>query len=352
MGSPFQGPRLGIRPSPKLGPDSLIWDLAASTGTVTLPPPNTTIGPVQPTNVTYWTTASFSYTADESPVTFEASLDSGSFASVPNAGKTYTGLSTSSFHGVQVRAINSQNTTGPAASYLWYVVNSDSGSIYVPDGTTGFSLLGLGRPKDVWTCQDTTGSATDNVSNVPMSASLNLNYRQTLPTGWSRVALQSIDGVSNAHWQILSGADDNSNPAKNSVAWLAYVQLTSSAPSAARTIVQAGGNLNIAQQSGLAKVRISIAGNVTNGTANYVDGKVHPFLLVYDRTNSKGMLYTDLEAITGTFGAGATEGNKGLAGVGGVAGGFNFAYVACFTGSDAEALGKQSLRTLGWTLQY
>jgi hypothetical protein len=161
-----------------------------------------------------------------------------------------------------------------------------------------------------------------------------------------------------ANQRITAGAGTGPSPASTSIAFLAYVKITTGTPGAVRGILGLGSNLAVQQQFvANSKVRIACVGVNTSGTASYNDGNVHPFLFVYDRTNSKVVLYTDLETFTGTYNSGATDGNKGYGSGGSVTTptGMNVLFGAAYTGASAEALSTQAtaksyLQSLGWTI--
>lgn len=115
------------------------------------------------------------------------------------------------------------------------------------------------------------------------------------------------------------------------------------------------------------------SGSTTTGSQSIQDGRAHPLLLVYDKTNSRVKAYSDLEAVTGTFhktvirnsttasffwgastqhnpGSGQNPGNA-------IAASGNFIWAAACTGSTAEQFsddGKASkfLKDLGWTVSW
>jgi hypothetical protein len=106
------------------------------------------------------------------------------------------------------------------------------------------------------------------------------------------------------------------------------------------------------------------AGATVTGTTAFHHDRVHPLLLVYDKTNSRVKAYTDLEKITGSFNA-LTIVNSLTASVGfgataagalvGASG--SYTYFAFTTGSQAEQLsddGKASsfLKTMGWSIPW
>jgi hypothetical protein len=109
------------------------------------------------------------------------------------------------------------------------------------------------------------------------------------------------------------------------------------------------------------KVRLSVSGSTTPDSVNDYRNVVHPFLLVYDPTNSRAKLYTDLEKVTGSYqpygsasplaifkGFGANNQNSPSG---------SMCYLAFCTGSVAAALsddGKASvfLKNLGWVVPW
>ena len=104
---------------------------------------------------------------------------------------------------------------------------------------------------------------------------------------------------------------------------------------------------------------MNCSGTVTTGINSHVDGRAHPFLAVYDVTNSRAKLYTDLEAITGSFGVLNVSPALGMGALvsGQTAASASHLYFAVSTGSVAEALSdngraSQFLKALGWTLTW
>src|SRR5207248_3499832 len=65
-------------------PATVSWTIAA--------PPDTTITASPPPTVTNATSASFQYSASDTPATFECALDNGTFADCTTQPQTYTGL--------------------------------------------------------------------------------------------------------------------------------------------------------------------------------------------------------------------------------------------------------------------
>jgi len=94
-------------------PASYAWTIDAT-------PPDTTIGPSSPAALTIATGASFDFSSNESPSTFQCALDAGAYASCSSP-KTYSGLADGS-HIFYVRARDTAANTDPsAASYTWTI---------------------------------------------------------------------------------------------------------------------------------------------------------------------------------------------------------------------------------------
>ncbi len=95
------------------GPASYSWTIDAT-------PPDTTIGPSYPAALTIATGASFDFSSNESPSTFQCARDAGAFASCSSP-KTYSGLADGA-HTFHVRATDAAANTDPSpASYSWTI---------------------------------------------------------------------------------------------------------------------------------------------------------------------------------------------------------------------------------------
>nr|WP_236673441.1 Ig-like domain-containing protein [Comamonas sp. JC664] len=109
---------------------------ASRTWTVDATPPDTTIvsGPPAATNST---SATFDFSSNESPVTYECSLDGGPFVACTDP-VTYTGLGQGS-HTLAVRAVDAAGNVDPTpATYAWTVDTTppDTTIVSGPSGTT------------------------------------------------------------------------------------------------------------------------------------------------------------------------------------------------------------------------
>lgn len=223
--------------------------------------------------------------------------------------------------------------------------------VRVPANAYQWTLIGQPRPFELWGLQETTGSITGVIQSLVATVNASPAYEVNLPSGWTRKSIELFISNGNA-FQRASGTSPDA--VQTSVAWMLYGQLTNAAPAGARQIMMgAGTNFSLRQQSGLPRVQCVFGGGLTNGTADYVtDGQVAVFLISNDKTNSRARLHTNKEALTGSFGA-FIESVKGLGqGAGTLSTGFRAAYLVCWTGSEAEAVGKTTLQTLRWPTPY
>ncbi|HEX8105820.1 MAG TPA: S8 family serine peptidase [Solirubrobacteraceae bacterium] len=130
---------------------------------VDLQAPDTSIV-AKPANVTKETSATFTYSSDESGVSYECSRDQGvTYTACPVAGITYSGLTPNAWQYFNVRAKDAAGNVDPAAaSYQWYIDQTppDTEIFSGPSGDTtetsasfGFSSSTTG---DTYECRLTT----------------------------------------------------------------------------------------------------------------------------------------------------------------------------------------------------
>jgi hypothetical protein len=228
-------------------------------------------------------------------------------------------------------------------------VPSDGGGIFVPGSAADFALLGEAAPQSLWLCQEASGNLADSIGALPLTPLNGPSYQQAV-AGWTRLGAAIAD-VTTQRFVLQSGVGPN--PGTTSQLWIAYIDVTAT-PGATRRLWGLGGTTPCDARITNAPVcRLTVDAASADGTANPVGGGVRPYVVLYDRTNSRAVLYTDQEKIVGTYAAGVNDGNKGL----GPATGPSAAMVwAClFTGAAAEksdAQVKSLLQALGWAVPW
>ncbi|MCE9576359.1 MAG: cell envelope biogenesis protein OmpA, partial [Deltaproteobacteria bacterium] len=161
-----------------------------------------TVGPTtaitsSPSNPDGSTSATFTYTASESPATYECSLDGAAFASCPVTGKSYAGLTDVS-HSFRVRAKDAAGNTGAITTFTWVV------------DTTAPTIAFTGGPIDPTPTSETAptftfavgGSATSTSCKVDADAfgpctTATSHTTGALAEGAHTIQLQVSDAVGN-----------------------------------------------------------------------------------------------------------------------------------------------------------
>ncbi|MCC7306375.1 MAG: PxKF domain-containing protein [Acidobacteria bacterium] len=167
----------------------------------TMPPDTTITG--NPTNPTNSTSASFTFTSNETSVTFECSLDGAAFAACTSP-KSYTGLALGS-HTFQVRAKDSVGNTDPTpASYTW-VINSPP-TISAAGGVTRVQAAGpsISQIATVGDPDQAPNTLAVTVNGGP-SATVNgvtVNSITIAPSGAVSASVSAACGATNASFTL------------------------------------------------------------------------------------------------------------------------------------------------------
>ena len=173
---------------------------------------------------------------------------------------------------------------------------------------------GIPNPDNCWPCIETSGSLVDIINGslalAPFGSPL---YAQTA-TGWAVGGVKATTDNSTDGFQAAVGSGPS--PATTSQTWL-FVLAMPSYPAATRVLgglnvnaAPAQVRLQITPSTGN-KLRIVCDGVTATGTVNHTTG-TRVFGFTYDRTNSRVVAYSDLEALAGTYSAGVADGNKGF----------------------------------------
>lgn len=223
---------------------------------------------------------------------------------------------------------------------------------YVPSTAGQFTALGLAVPSHLWLLQEASGNAADTIGSCTLTPANSPLYQQTV-TGWTR---KGIGFNQTANQRLAAAAGVGPNIGTTSVLWLGYVRVTS-APAAVRTVI--GPNI-----SGTAQCRVDITttpvarANINSTLAtggSTITSAVRPIAILLDRTNSRAVVYTDQEKVTGTYSALVADGAKGLGSSGGTSFPGECVWMTAWTAGAAElsdAQVKTLLQTLGWTIPW
>lgn len=246
----------------------------------------------------------------------------------------------------------------------WLNCAIDSGTIRCPTTPQCWQTLGLRPWAAAYNLQEVTGSSHSfdvwqgtSVGGWTLTPVLNVTYRNPVP-GWLRRAI-NLPEIASA--RVVVG-NNLIGSYTGSAAFLGYSKIDLAA--GANRSVFGGFNAALGSQFrvqyGVPGIpELNCSGTVTTGINSHLDGRAHPFLAVYDVTNSRAKLYTDVEAITGSFGVLNVLPTIGLGAIvsGQTAASASNLYFAVCTGSVAEALSdngraSQFLKTLGWNVTW
>lgn len=254
---------------------------------------------------------------------------------------------------------------------LWKNCPTDSGSIKCPHLPMHWTQLSLQPWTAAWTLQEhATPFATIDkwvgVAQAPFAlvGGGAITYENGV-AGWARKAV----GMTETSGQRLSAvvAQQALIDPTGSFAMLIYTKPTAPV-NTARSIGGLGNNSSTAHATQFAAGLTIATGlptlycagaTVTGSTSLTTDGNVHLVLMVYDKTNSRAKLYTDLEKITGSFNALVLQNSiTASIGIGGTESSTptpqQVLYSAICTGTLAESLSTDGVasafvKSLGWS---
>src|SRR5574337_1178104 len=242
-------------------------------------------------------------------------------ATAPSASLVYMAMASGSI----VENLCSVSASADFLSRLGWTVSwkdcpTDSGSIRCPFLPDHWKSLGLQPWTATWNFQESAGpfdtfdqwqGYDDNGWRLNVAAID--GYRYPLSAGWTQgwnrrgYLANSTSNHGQAFRSVVYGPPPNFNPT-GSFAGLAYLACLPAAATP-RQIMGIGGSSAVANEDSICMSQLSATGQpiiycgaaTATGSQNIADSKVHPVLLVYDTTNLRVKLYTDLEVLTGSF---------------------------------------------------
>lgn len=227
-------------------------------------------------------------------------------------------------------------------------------SWYVPATAGDWTALGITAPGSYWGFQEAAGSIVDlGAGGLDLAAVGTVGY-QAAVAGWSRFAATVAAG-GNGFGRVVTEAP---NAATTSVLWLGYLDLTGGSGTSRCIITgsdSAGATELSARHSAANLQQIKCLTNSNNGVVDLQAGGAHAIALLYDRTNARTAVYSEFEKVTGVYGAGVVDGNKGFRGGVVAAPAMSILWGAVWTGANAEltdAQVKTLLQALNITIPW
>jgi len=169
-----------------------------SNSTTDTAPPETTIDS-GPSGTVGSTTATFSFSSDETGSTFQCSLDDATFESCTSP-KEYTGLSEGS-HTFSVRATDPAGNTDPTPDSTTWTVSSYSQTVDNADSSRFYAKSGVWR----------TGSSSQAYGS---------DYRYTPPKNWSYYAYYKISTPAAGKYDVYAWWPGSSSNNSNTAYWI------------------------------------------------------------------------------------------------------------------------------------
>ncbi len=228
------------------------------------------------------------------------------------------------------------------------VATDGPGAVYVPASSADFSQLSITTPDSLWLLQDASGNPASAIGAVTPTAAGVASYSNAV-TSWTRVFYGFSEASTNQRVGVALGTY---NPATASQSALVYAKVET--VSAASRILFGVSAAIYARYTAGGLLQIVNNGSAVTGTYDYRDGNVHPYLLRYNLTNSTVTLFTDKEQLSPVFTTGIDVTTKGLGAVtsGATTPVCKIGYWAHWAGASAEAVGKPTLVSLGWSMAY
>jgi hypothetical protein len=231
----------------------------------------------------------------------------------------------------------------PGSDPLASVVRDVEGGWYFPANQTQFATLrdvaGMpGSCSHIYLCQEPSGNLADSVGSAALTQSGAGHFYGVDVDQFERGAVMCTDGTAGQKWINSTVAPD---PSLVSTAYLLALVFPVGAPAANRCMFANSGSLDCRLAITTGRVTI-VNGASTTGTVSHADGAIHLCILQRNITASTFTFYSDLEKITGTFGAVASNPMFVLGGQTAAPPDLGCPYIALLKGADAEFTAAQA----------
>lgn len=256
-------------------------------------------------------------------------------------------------HGTQhgtVHVVN-HSTLNPLAG----VARDPTSGVYCPENPTQWAAvltaagIASGGPSSTWLCQEGSGNLADSIGTVTLTQSGAGHLYGQAVSGWSRLAVKTVDGTAGQKWINSTTAP---NPNTTDTLELGYFSFPGVAPAAVRDVLAVAAAADI-RFSTTGKVRAVFGATADLPTSSL--GLVQPVVMQVDNTGSVSLAATDRDKLVGTYALPASGTVLALGGHTASASGTGCLYLAQFSGAAARLTAAQIktlLQTLGWTVLW
>lgn len=194
--------------------------------------------------------------------------------------------------------------------------------------------LSVAVPDYLHLCQEASGNLADSIGSLTLTANGSPAYNQTL-SGWSRTGVKG--NASTANQRFYSGSGPN--PSTTSVARLILAAF-GSLDASAREVMSNGNASDLSVQayngSSVNRLRYRESSNIVDTSTGNDYTSPGPVAVVLDHTGSRARLYTALETLSPTFGAGANDAGYVIGARSGTWADSTIGYECGWSGSNAE----------------
>lgn len=214
---------------------------------------------------------------------------------------------------------------------------------------TGITMAGV---DGVYLCQEGSGNLASVGATAPaLTANATPLYQQTA-AGYSTKGVGSNGG---ANQRFTAASAVAPNPATTDALWLALMSLPA-LPGTIRQVLCYGTNNTVQQINATGAIRRATPGNAVDDSTTRpdVDDVVHPFVLLYDNTNTRTGVLTDEAKTLGVWAA-TTDSIKGLWGGTSPDAGCVCIHLILLTGANArlnDAALKDLVQSYGFTVPW
>lgn len=165
------------------------------------------------------------------------------------------------------------------------------------DFETKHSLSAFGLPANGYTFQQSSGTIADFLGSKTLTVSGAAVYQRSI-SGWSRKA---IGGSGILASQSATNATFT-NISATSWMVLGYVRFDA-APTANRSVLEGGASSvdDFQAPGGQSGMRKRTGSSTINSTLTHAGATVHPYVILWDRTNHRDCLFSDIEKICITW---------------------------------------------------